>query len=82
MFPNSPLPGADFTFTETRKPRSVTKEFVRKATALGFPRLRFHDLRGTHEEACGSAHRSFSARGNGWCPSQRRYNYAHWYAYQ
>jgi len=51
MFPNSPLPGADFTFTETRKPRSVTKEFVRKATALGFPRLRFHDLRGTHETA-------------------------------
>jgi integrase len=23
--------------------------FVRKATGLGFPRLRLHDLRGTHE---------------------------------
>jgi integrase len=32
-----------------RDARSVTKEFVRRAKKLGFPRLRFHDLRGTHE---------------------------------
>ena len=29
--------------------RNTTKEFVRKATALGFAGLRLHDLRGTHE---------------------------------
>jgi integrase len=27
----------------------VTKEFARKAAKLGFPSLRFHDLRVTHE---------------------------------
>jgi len=32
-----------------RDARSVTKEFVRRARKLGFPALRFHDLRGTHE---------------------------------
>ena len=30
-----------------RKPRNITKEFKRKATALGFPDLCFHDLRGS-----------------------------------
>jgi integrase len=43
MFPNP------FTFTELRTPNAVTMEFVRKARKLGFPNLRFHDLRGTHE---------------------------------
>jgi integrase len=42
MFPGS-------GFTRPRHPNSVSKEFKRKATALGFPGLRFHDLRGTHE---------------------------------
>jgi integrase len=51
LFPNPPAPGNDFSFTAPRKPRSVTKEFARKARALGFPRLRFHDLRGSHETA-------------------------------
>jgi integrase len=49
MFPNPPAPGDGFSFTRLRNPRNITKEFVRKATALGFPGLRFHDLRGTHE---------------------------------
>jgi integrase len=35
--------------TRPRHPASVTGEFVKRARALGFPKLRFHDLRGTHE---------------------------------
>jgi len=49
IFPNSPAPGESFSFTKLRNPRNTTKEFVRKAKALGFLGLRFHDLRGTHE---------------------------------
>lgn len=49
MFPNPPAPGEGFSFTKLRNPRNTTKEFVRKATGLGFPGLRLHDLRGTHE---------------------------------
>ena len=37
------------SLTRLRNPRNTTKEFVRKATALGFNGLRMHDLRGTHE---------------------------------
>jgi integrase len=48
MFPNSPAAGA-FSFTKPRTPVNTTKEFTRKARALGFPQLRLHDLRGTHE---------------------------------
>jgi integrase len=48
MFPRPPSLGKSFSFTEMREPRSTTKQFVRIATALGFPGLRFHDLRGTH----------------------------------
>jgi integrase len=49
MFPSPPFPGEGFSFVKLRKPRNTTKEFVRKAKALGFPGLRLHDLRGTHE---------------------------------
>ena len=35
--------------TKPRDPHAVTRGFVRRARDLGFPRLRFHDLRGTHE---------------------------------
>jgi integrase len=49
MFPNPPRPGESFSFTKLRNPRNTTKEFVRKATRLGFPGFRLHDLRGTHE---------------------------------
>ena len=49
MFPNPPLPGEGLSLTRLRNPRNTTKEFVRKATALGFNGLRMHDLRGTHE---------------------------------
>lgn len=49
IFPSPPAPGETFSFTKLRSPRGTTKEFSRKAKALGFPKLRFHDLRGTHE---------------------------------
>jgi integrase len=49
MFPNAPGPGEDFSFTKLRNPDNATKEFIRRAHKLGFPGLRFHDLRGTHE---------------------------------
>jgi integrase len=42
-----PSPGEDIT--QPRDARSVTKEFIRRARKLGFPGLRFHDLRGSHE---------------------------------
>jgi integrase len=43
--------GDESTLTTPRRPRNVTKEFARKAKALGFPKVRFHDLRGSHETA-------------------------------
>jgi integrase len=49
MFPNPPAAGEGFSFTKLRNPDNTTKEFTRKARKLGFPRLRLHDLRGTHE---------------------------------
>jgi integrase len=49
MFPNPPAPGEGFSFTKLRTPDNTTKEFTRRATKLGFPGLRLHDLRGTHE---------------------------------
>ena len=42
------FPG-ETSLTKPRHPNGVSKEFHRKATALGFPALRFYDLRGTHE---------------------------------
>jgi integrase len=41
--------GAKFELTRPRDPLAVTRGFVRRARKLGFCRLRFHDLRGTHE---------------------------------
>jgi integrase len=49
MFPTPPIGEQAFDFTRPRNSRSVTKEFVRRARKLGFAKLRFHDLRGTHE---------------------------------
>jgi integrase len=48
MFPNVPGAAEDFSFTAPRNPRNFSKEFARRAALLGFPDLRFHDLRGTH----------------------------------
>ena len=48
IFPN-PARLGKFSFTALRNPNNITKEFAIKAAALGFPGLRFHDLRGTHE---------------------------------
>jgi integrase len=42
-----PSPGDDVV--QPRDARGVTKQFIRRAANLGFPTLRFHDLRATHE---------------------------------
>jgi integrase len=42
---------AKFDFTKPRDPHAVTRGFVSRARKLGFARLRFHDLRGSHETA-------------------------------
>jgi integrase len=49
MFPTPPAPGESFSFTALRTHTTVTKAFLRKVKALGFPGLRLHDLRGSHE---------------------------------
>jgi integrase len=46
MFPS---PVGDFSLSRPRAPNSTTKEFLRRTRQLGFPDLRLHDLRGTHE---------------------------------
>jgi integrase len=46
IFP-SPMGGSQFA--TLRDGHAVTRQFVRRARKLGFPGLRFHDLRGTHE---------------------------------
>lgn len=48
IFPNAPAAGEAFSFLTPRNPRNFSKEFARRAALLGFPNLRFHDLRGTH----------------------------------
>jgi integrase len=49
IFPNPPGAGEDFSFTALRNPGNITRHFMTKARSLGFPGLRLHDLRGTHE---------------------------------
>ena len=49
IFPAPPADGEEFDFTRPRDARNITKVFSRRATKLGFSKLRFHDLRGTHE---------------------------------
>jgi integrase len=49
MFPGPPGPGKSFSFTKLRNADDMTKQFLHRARKLGFPRLRLHDLRGTHE---------------------------------
>lgn len=48
MFPTPPARGADFSFSKPRDVRNFTRYFAVKVAELGFPDLRFHDLRGTH----------------------------------
>jgi integrase len=48
MFPGTPREGEGFSFTTFRHPGNVTKQFAKHARRLGFPKLRFHDLRGSH----------------------------------
>ena len=49
MFPAQPGPGEAFSLTKLRNPRNTTKAIVSRFAKLGFPDLRLHDLRGTHE---------------------------------
>jgi integrase len=49
MFPTPPVAGESFSFTALRTPSTVTKAFLRNVKKLGFPGLRLHDLRGSHE---------------------------------
>jgi integrase len=49
MFPRSPAPGEEFSFTALRNADSLTKFFAKAVRKLGVPELRFHDLRGSHE---------------------------------
>jgi integrase len=49
MFPRSPALGEGFSFTALRNADSLTKVFAKTVCKLGFPDLRFHDLRGSHE---------------------------------
>jgi integrase len=48
IFPASPAPGQDFSFTKPRDPNAFSKQFRRTADALGFVGFEFHHLRGTH----------------------------------
>lgn len=49
MFPG--IGDGEFDFTRLRDPHAVTREFCRQARKRGFAKLRFHDLRGSHETA-------------------------------
>jgi integrase len=42
---------ARFDFTRPRDPHAITRGFASRAHKLGFDKLRFHDLRGSHETA-------------------------------
>jgi integrase len=46
LFPS--FAGAKSDLTRPRDPRAVTRGFTKLAGKLGFPELRFHDLRGSH----------------------------------
>ncbi len=46
------FPGGDgINLTKLRDGRAVSRRFKARARKLGFPKLRFHDLRGSHETA-------------------------------
>jgi integrase len=47
IFPSAA--GKQIDLARPRHPEAVTKNFATRAVKLGFPDLRFHDLRGTHE---------------------------------
>jgi integrase len=47
IFPS--MAGGDPDLTRPRHPASVTVEFLKHVRKLGFAKLRFHDLRATHE---------------------------------
>src|SRR5262249_55734311 len=46
-FPAPAPPGEQFSLTKLRTPQGVTESFQKRAARIGFPDLRFHDLRTT-----------------------------------
>jgi integrase len=49
VFPSLwPAPGERISFTKPREPNNVSQKFIERAAKLGFPGMRFHDLRGSH----------------------------------
>jgi integrase len=51
VFPSPTPRNGKFDFTALRNPRALTKEIRAKIRKLGFIKLRFQDLRGTHSTA-------------------------------
>jgi integrase len=49
VFPGTPAPAEGVSLTKLRNADSLTKVFAKAVRKLGFPDLRFHDLRGSHE---------------------------------
>jgi len=49
MFPAPAMAGERFDLARLRDVNAVTRGFKRKARKLDFPKLRLHDLRGSHE---------------------------------
>jgi len=49
MFPNAPGRGEKFSPTKPRNPNNTSRRIKKVFRRLGFPELRLHDLRGTHE---------------------------------
>lgn len=43
--------GEPLHFGKPRNDSDISRNFRTQATALGYPKLRFHDLRGSHETA-------------------------------
>jgi integrase len=48
MFPSAMVPGGMIDLTRLRNPRALTNAVRPRFRELGFPTLRFHDLRATH----------------------------------
>jgi hypothetical protein len=51
IFPNTPEPGEDFSFTAPRDPHTFTKQFMKRAKKLGFAGFWFH-ISGGHTRRC------------------------------
>lgn len=79
MFPSPPV-GDDLNLSKTRNPCTTSTEAKRHFRRLGFPRLRFHDLRVTHATALLNAGVPIhvAAAGLGHSPAMMLSTYAKW----